>query len=91
MFQRPRRRGTSVAFCQDSTRDSYFCSSFTQESTTKEELDAITCASANAFHSDKGRMMTATDVADGYAEPAAIGGQETFRPLSLTSPRPPRR
>ena len=35
--------------------------------------------------------MTATDVANGYTEPAAIGGQQTDRPLERTSAYPPRR
>jgi hypothetical protein len=88
IFQR-RPEGFASRTCEDSTRDTYFCLSFSAESTRKEGLDAITCASA--FNSDKGRIMTSADVANGYVEPAAIGGAQTHRPLSLTSPYPPRR
>ena len=35
--------------------------------------------------------MTAADVTGGYTEPAAIGGQQTDRPLERTSAYPPRR
>src|SRR4029078_9901742 len=39
----------------DSPKDPYFCLSFQQESTTRDALDAVTCASPTAFNSDKGR------------------------------------
>jgi hypothetical protein len=92
IFQR-RPEGYASRTCEDSTRDSYFCLSFTAESTRRDGLDAVTCASA--FNSDKGRIMTSTDVAMGYSEPSTIGGpptwQATDRTLSLTSLYPPRR
>jgi hypothetical protein len=88
IFQK-RPEGYASRTCEDSTRDMYFCLSFTAESTRKEGLDAVSCASA--FNSDKGRIMLDADVANGYTEPAAVGGAQTDRRLSLTSPYPPRR
>ncbi len=88
IFQR-RPEGYASRACEDSTRDTYFCLSFSADKAGRENLDAVTCASV--FNSDKGRIMTATDVANGYTEPAAIGGQQTDRPLERTSAYPPRR
>ena len=88
IFQR-RPEGYASRACEDSTRDTYFCLSFSAEKAGRDQLDAVTCASV--FNSDKGRIMTATDVANGYTEPAAIGGQQTDRPLERTSAYPPRR
>ena len=88
IFQR-RPEGYASRACEDSTRDTYFCLSFSAEKAGRDKLDAVTCASV--FNSDKGRIMTATDVANGYTEPAAIGGQQTDRPLERTSAYPPRR
>ena len=59
IFQQP-PEGYASRTCEDSTRDSYFCLSFTAESTRKDALDAVSCASV--FNSDKGRIMTADDV-----------------------------
>jgi hypothetical protein len=91
IFQR-RPEGYASRTCEDSTRDSYFCLSFSSESTRREGLDAITCASA--FNSDKGRIMKAEDVAAGYTEPASVGGPPTWqagdRVLGMTSLYPPR-
>ena len=87
IFQR-RPEGYASRACEDSTRDTYFCLSFSAEKAGRDQLDAVTCASV--FNSDKGRIMTATDVANGYTEPAAIGGQQTDRPLERASAYPPR-
>jgi len=84
IFQR-RPEGYASRICEDSTPDSYFCLSFSVQTTRKTGLDAITCASP--FNSDKGRIMTAADVASGYSEPSMIGK----RPLPLDSLYPPRR
>jgi hypothetical protein len=86
-----RVEGLASRTCDDSTRDAYFCLSFNVASTGRDQLDAITCASASAFNSDKGRILTADDVAAGYSEPIRLGGQEVTRPLGLGSPYPPRR
>jgi hypothetical protein len=83
-----RPEGWASRFCEDSSPDSYFCLPFSGN-TGKSGLDAVSCASA--FNSDKGRMMTADDVASGYAEPAVIAGQSVMHRLSLTSLYPPRR
>ena len=92
VFQR-RPEGYASRTCEDSTRDSYFCLSFTAESTRREGLDAISCASV--FNSDKGRILTAADVASGYSEPLMVGGPPVWqagdRTLGATSLYPPRR
>ena len=92
IFQR-RPEGYASRTCEDSTRDSYFCLSFTSESTRRDGLDAVSCASV--FNSDKGRIMKAEDMTSGYAEPAAVGGpsawQQSHRLLDMTSLYPPRR
>src|SRR4051794_31330684 len=41
-----RSEGWASRLCEDSTLDAYFCLSFTAESTRREGLDAISCASA---------------------------------------------
>ena len=86
-----RHEGYASQTCGDSTSDMYFCLSFTEESTHKDGLDAVSCASARLFNSDKGRFLTAADVAAGYAEPVSMSGQPAYRPLDVTSPYPPRR
>ena len=68
-----RPEGYASRTCEDSTRDSYFCLSFTKESTLREGLDAISCASV--FNSDKGRFGGGDD----YSEPAAVGGPPTWQ------------
>jgi hypothetical protein len=88
-----RKEGYASRTCADSTSDSYFCLSFTEESTRRDGLDAISCASA--FMSDKGRFLTAADVAAGYSEPYMIGSPLAWQPsdrlLPLKSLYPPRR
>lgn len=67
------------------TADAYFCLSFTGG----ETLDAVTCAST--FNSNKGRYLTTSDLAGGYAEPwEEVGGSVRMRPLSIGSLYPPR-
>lgn len=71
------------------TPDPHFCLSFTGAN-NDIELDGMTCASV--FMSNKGRYMTADDVASGYAEPfVADDGSPSMRALPLTSLYPPRR
>jgi len=88
-----RKEGYASRTCADSTSDSYFCLSFTEESTRRDGLDAVSCASA--FMSDKGRFLTAADVAAGYSEPYMIGSPLAWQPsdrlLPLKSLYPPRR
>jgi hypothetical protein len=83
-----RPEGWASRYCEDSTPDSYFCLAFGGDA-SKNGLDATSCASG--FNSDKGRAITQTDIAGGYAEPAELGGKDVTRPLSLTSLYPPRR
>lgn len=72
------------------TQDSYFCLSFYRPHGDRDGLDAVSCASVLSH--DKGRYLTAADVAAGYAEPFETApGVGTLRPLSLTSAYPPRR
>ena len=78
-----RPEGFASRTCEDSTRDSYFCLSFTAESTRKDGLDAISCASM--FNSDKGRFGASP------TEPAVINGVPMNRAMEGTSLYPPRR
>jgi hypothetical protein len=86
-----RSEGYASQTCLDSTPDSYHCLSFTKANNLV--LDATTCASV--FRSDKGRIITPTDVAARYAEPTATGSRGAWQPadraLGLTSLYPPRR
>lgn len=69
--------------------DPHFCLSFDAEN-NDIELDGVTCASV--FSSNKGRYITAEDIAAGYAEPFVPDeGGAMMRGLSLTSLYPPRR
>jgi len=86
IFQDRRSEGYATRTSDDSSVDPYFCLPFTVETTRRDGLDAISCASPNVFQGDKGRFITATDVAQGYAEPSDLGR----RPLDLTSLYPPR-
>jgi hypothetical protein len=85
-----RPEGYASRTCEDSTHDAYYCLSFSADTTRKDALDAITCATP--FNSDKGRIMTAADASSGYSEPVEIGvTQDSKRALSATSLYPPRR
>jgi hypothetical protein len=79
--------GLASRTSNDSSLEYYFCLSFTQMTTQKEALDAVSCASP--FNSDKGRFMTTGDSA--YAEPVEKDGVGTMRVLDLVSLYPPRR
>jgi hypothetical protein len=90
IFQDRISEGFASRTTVDASPDSYFCLSFDQTTTTREALDAITCASV--FNSDKGRFATQDDVQNGYAEPfVGASGFETMRPLGAGSIYPPRR
>ena len=84
------RRGIVSTQSLDYSRDDYFCLSFAGDRSRKDSLDAVSCASV--FSSDKGRYMTAADVAGRYAEPYETPGTRTpqMRPLSAESLYPPR-
>jgi hypothetical protein len=90
IFQDRISEGHASRSSNDFSRDDYFCLSFRTETTTRDALDAVTCAST--FHSDKGRFITEVDVARGYFEPVEIApGVSMERRLDLYSLYPPRR
>jgi hypothetical protein len=90
IFQDRVSEGFASRTTVDASPDSYFCLSFDQTTTTREALDAVTCASV--FNSDKGRFVTDDDVRNGYAEPfVGRSGSESMRPLGAASIYPPRR
>jgi hypothetical protein len=89
IFQNRQSEGFASRTSDDSTPDNYFCLSFDSATTRKDALDAVTCATQ--FNSDKGRFVTAADVAAGYAEPVEIAHQGQMRALGATSLYPPRR
>ena len=90
IFQDRISEGFASRTTVDASPDSYFCLSFDQTTTTREALDAVTCASV--FNSDKGRFATDDDVLNGYAEPfVGSSGLESMRPLGAGSIYPPRR
>ena len=90
IFQDRTSEGFASRTSVDASPDSYFCLSFDQTTTTREALDAITCASV--FNSDKGRFLTDGDVRNGYAEPfVEPSGSHRMRPLGAGSIYPPRR
>jgi hypothetical protein len=76
----------------DQSPDAYYCLSFQNKRSKRDQLDAISCASM--LTSDKGRYITESDVAAGYVEPfeqmtgdAPVG---EMHPLPLHSLYPPR-
>ena len=90
IFQDRTSEGFASRTSVDASPDSYFCLSFDQTTTTREALDAVTCASV--FNSDKGRFMTDPDVGNRYAEPfVGSSGLESMRSLGIGSVYPPRR
>jgi hypothetical protein len=90
IFQDRSSEGFASRTSVDASPDSYFCLSFDQTTTTREALDAVTCASV--FNSDKGRFATSADVTNGYAEPfVGSSGSEIMRALGSGSLYPPRR
>lgn len=91
IFQDRASEGFASRTSNDASPDNYFCLSFSQETTSRDALDAVTCASQ--FNSDKGRYVNDADVARGYAEPfeAEGGASMEMRPLGPESLYPPRR
>jgi len=83
-------RSEGAASGGTSSVDDYFCLSFRSETTRRDALDAVSCAST--FNSDKGRYLTADDVTGGYAEPFETApGAGIMRALDPVSLYPPRR
>jgi hypothetical protein len=87
-----RLEGHASQSTADQSVDSYYCLSFQKEHSTRDKLDAISCATQ--FSSDKGRYLTESDVAAGYTEPWEQMDGTTpvgeMRPLPLQSVYPPR-
>ena len=86
IFQNRASEGDASRTSEDSTTEKFFCLSFNSDTTQKDHLDAVSCASG--FNSDKGRYIKAADLAAGYNEP--VDGSSS-RPLDLLSLYPPRR
>jgi hypothetical protein len=91
IFQDRLNEGLASKTSNDQSIDDYFCLQFDETHSRRDALDAMSCATV--FSSDKGRFITETDVARGYAEPYQLSEQDpgSMRPLSLTSLYPPRR
>ncbi|MGB5811517.1 MAG: CFI-box-CTERM domain-containing protein [Polyangiales bacterium] len=90
IFQDRDSEGFAARTSVDASPDNYFCLSFDQTTTTRDALDAVTCASV--FSSDKGRFLDEQDASDGYAEPfVGPGGGDAMRELGIRSIYPPRR
>jgi len=89
IYQSRTSEGWASRSASDYSVDDYFCLSFREETTRRDALDAVSCAST--FNSDKGRYLTPADVAAGYGEPWQDGATRVRRPLSIESLYPPRR
>jgi hypothetical protein len=90
IFQDRLSEGHASRSASDFSRDDYFCLSFNAANSQRNALDAVSCASV--FNSDKGRYITAEDVAAGYQEPAeSAPGMSSPVRLDLDSFYPPRR
>jgi hypothetical protein len=90
IFQDRLSEGYATRNANDQSPDNYFCLSFQRETSGRNALDAVTCASV--FSSDKGRYVTQRDLDVGYAEPYENApGVGIMRRLDLWSLYPPRR
>ena len=67
IFQNRTSEGLASRTSNDQSVDRHYCLSFNQATTKRDALDAVSCASV--FTSDKGRFITAADVANRYVEP----------------------
>ncbi len=92
IFQNRTSEGLASRTSTDQSPDDYFCLSFNQAKSSRDALDAMSCASPTTFSSDKGRFITDADVAAGYAEPWQDPSTQaaSMQPLSLFSLYPPR-
>jgi hypothetical protein len=90
IFQNRGSEGFASRTSPDQSVDDHYCLSFNRDTTGRDALDAVTCASV--FSSDKGRFATAADVQAGYAEPwQDEAGKGSTRALGAESLYPPRR
>jgi len=84
-----RPEGYASRVASDQSPDEYNCLQFDMRRSTRDQLDAVSCATK--FSSDKGRYMTAMEAQVGYSEPWDDGtGTASFRTLPSTSVYPPR-
>lgn len=90
VFQDRLSEGRASRTSSDQSTDNYYCLSFSKSTTSRDALDAVSCASV--FTSDKGRFINQLDVNLGYAEPyEELGTQLGVRaPLPMSSLYPPR-
>lgn len=90
IYQDRPSEGFAARLVEDQSIDDYFCISIDTEKSSRDSLDAVTCASV--FASDKGRFIADADLDEGYAEPFVDErGLEARRALSGSSLYPPRR
>jgi hypothetical protein len=84
-----RPEGYASRVASDQSPDEYNCLQFDMRHSTRDQLDAVSCATK--FSSDKGRYITAMEAQVGYSEPWDDGtGSASFRTLPSTSVYPPR-
>jgi hypothetical protein len=85
-----RVEGLASRTAQDQSADKYFCLQFDEKKSSRDNLDAVSCATP--FSSDKGRYLTTADVAAMYAEPweESAGSTGVRQVLPLQSYYPPR-
>lgn len=83
-----RPEGFASRVAEDQSPDFYHCLQFDPSHATRDQLDAVSCASI--FSSDKGRYLRADEAERGYAEPWQDGAESSMRPLPLFSVYPPR-
>jgi hypothetical protein len=89
IFQNRVTEGLASRTSADHSKDDYYCLSFDKSKSSKDALDAVTCATQ--FSSDKGRFITQGDLDSGYSEPYENdNGIGHLRLLTLESPYPPR-
>ena len=91
IFQNRLSEGRASRTADDQSVDDYFCLSFQRERSSKDALDAVSCATV--FSSDKGRFITEADLDGGYSEPFEDpqSGEGLMLPLDSHSLYPPRR
>jgi hypothetical protein len=91
IFQDRTTEGLASRTSNDYSKDDYYCLSFDRSRSSKDALDAVSCASV--FNSDKGRFLTQADVDGGYSEPYEMPGTHDgiMRKLPLGSLYPARR
>jgi hypothetical protein len=82
IFQNRTYEGLASRTTSDQSPDNYYCLSFNKATTSRAALDAVSCASP--FSSDKGRFITAVDVAANYHEPY----EDLVKHLGVTAPLP---